>query len=163
MLQRLRHSRRAVVMITLVIATITLPMIATQTPAVAAVCKNSKFTQIGKDPVFVNKTAWSMTAGVTWCYSTGTNPHLISVKWSRSAKALCCGWDFEGWAGNNDSGCYGYDTCHWAFRRVTAEFAYAPLVVVVYRIYPYIQFTVRDDGTCSFGSSALGGPYTCPT
>lgn len=157
-----RNRRRYAVMLSLALAMLVMPVIVAPTPAIAAACRSTSFTQIQYDPVFTSSVAWRETAGAYWCFSTGSNRHLISVDWSRSASARCCGWDFEGWSGIQNGGCWGQNYCHYAFRRVTAEFAYAPLGVPLYRVYPYIQFTVRDDGTCSFGSSSLGGPYNCP-
>jgi hypothetical protein len=159
----LKKPRMVVAMLSLTLATIVVPVIFAPTPAAAAACKSTSFSQIQYDPVFTSSVAWRETAGAYWCYSTGSNPHLISVTWSRSAKALCCGWDFEKWSGTEKGGCWGHDWCHYAFRRVTAQFSYEPLGVSLYRVYPYIQFTVRDDGSCSFGSSSLGGPYNCPS
>lgn len=163
MLQILTNPRRAAAMFSLALAASVMPLIVAPTPAAAAVCKSTSFSQIQYDPVFTGSVAWRETAGVTWCYTTGSNRHLTLVTWSRSAKALCCGWDFEKWSGVENGGCWGHDYCHYAFRRVTAQFAYAPLGVALNRVYPYIQFTVRDDGTCKFGSSSLGGPYNCPS
>jgi hypothetical protein len=127
-----------------------LPQVVAPTPAAAAVCKSRSFTVIGRD-VVLPMDAWKFTANVTWCYSTGTKPHLVSAKWGESGKTLCCGWDYRGVSGDERSGCVGYDTCHWAFRRVTGHFAYCPAGLCVAHQYPYIQFTVRDDGTYSLG------------
>jgi hypothetical protein len=118
----------------------------TSTPA-SPTCKNRSFSIIGESPV---GDAWRFTASVNWCYTTGGDRHLTSASFGQSGVTYLPLWNYEGVAGDIRTGCVG-PGCHWRYRRVTGHFSFCLVPFGCTHDYPYIAFTVRDDGTSTLG------------
>lgn len=104
-----------------------------------AACRGRTFTA-GNDAYHSHHRAY-------WCYTTGVNRHLTYDEREGWGTINDQFWDYHGYWVGARGGCVGGNNCHYSFVRLIYHFSACIPPYGCEHDYPWIQMTVRDDGT----------------